>query len=479
MALAIPRQEVFNIEGLPVELKHEILKKLKTEFLEKICAPVSIHWSGMVGDIISQRAIKVDRIVPTFLRPELESRLPPDQRNNPVQLLKLYERSMLRHKIDITSVLISSDILNPRKGIISKVRQIRHCDCPVLDECIIRAIHLLPAFNLFIVLASSGLKFFHLVDLDRHLDNNNVGGDVREFTVESGSWFRNLACSEISVYGDEIVAQETSKILLLIKVTSCDTENRKVYLQRIRNIYLPLWSRCLCLLTDKILILYTTGVIGIWDRKLDELFISQGPIENQRDSQAQHLIRMFRISTLVFIKTQPNENYRWYVVDTNDPNVDIHILEMPELVTSAFLHAEPQWECTEVYYFEFWCNCLIVHCQVQSLITAGRTENRLLIKRTKRYPSLEDFEGDPSLAVKRSILCDFDCRTKSIVLNGTVMPPFLPPSLQPWQLDPLVSEPIPVADMISIEWDRRRRRRLKTYRIRISNLPVKHSAARR
>jgi len=66
-----------------------------------------------------------------------------------------------------------------------------------------------------------------------------------------------------------------------------------------------------------------------------------------------------------------------------------------------------------------------------------------------------------------------------VVLNGTVTTPFLPPSLRPWQLDPQVCDPIPVADLISIEWDRRRRRRLKLYRIRIANLPGKKFGASR
>ncbi|ODM98054.1 hypothetical protein Ocin01_08608 [Orchesella cincta] len=471
MALALPKQAIFNIEGLPVELKHEILKKIKTEYLELVCAQVSTHWSDMVGDIIRHRAARVDRIVPSFLRPELESRLPPDQRMDPVHLLKLYERSVLRNKIDVTSVLISSDILNPRKGIISKVRQIRHCDCPVLDECIVRAIHLMPAFNLFIVLASTGLKFFHLLDLDRHLDNNNVSGDVREFTcLTSGTWFRDLACSEISVLGEEIVAQETTRVLLLLKVTSCDTEHRQISLERVRNIYLPLWSRSLCLLNDRVLILYTSGFVGMWDRTLDELFISPAACENQRDSQAQHLTRMFRVSSLVFIKTQPDETCRWYVLDPSDPNVEVHGIEMAELVTAGFLHAEPQWECTEVYYIEFFCNSFIVHCQ-------GKSENRLLIKRMKRYPIFDDFRTKG--AFRNSFISEFENRTKSVVLNGTIISPFLPPNLRPWQLDPRVSDPIPVADMISIEWDRRRRRRLKLYRIRIANLPEKPSGALR
>lgn len=96
----------FEFERLPVELKHEVFKKLSTGFLEEVCSLVNPEWQGMVTDIINQRAQKYQQAIPQHIQNEFETRIDASAPNRPIQMLKLYERSMVWKKYTLTPRLV-------------------------------------------------------------------------------------------------------------------------------------------------------------------------------------------------------------------------------------------------------------------------------------------------------------------------------------------------------------------------------------
>lgn len=96
----------FNFDLLPVELKHEILRKLKTVFLQDVCAKVSQQWEGMVADIVNQRLLQIPNLIPTSIRRELNNEIQSDSENAQLQLLRLFETSYLERRFNVTAVKV-------------------------------------------------------------------------------------------------------------------------------------------------------------------------------------------------------------------------------------------------------------------------------------------------------------------------------------------------------------------------------------
>lgn len=96
----------FNFEGLPVELKHGVLKKFKTGYLREVCATVSMEWRGMVNDILEQRQLNIERIITPYFRNEMAMRVCQNVLGDPLEIIKFYENVMLSKKFDVTSVVV-------------------------------------------------------------------------------------------------------------------------------------------------------------------------------------------------------------------------------------------------------------------------------------------------------------------------------------------------------------------------------------
>ncbi len=145
-----------------------------------------------------------------------------------------------------------------RGGLIYKLReyrQDRECGCEDVSDCTLRILCVMPAFNLFLLdYPQEGLRFFNLADIEKL----NVRPDPNEFLhyrcPNVAEWLRNdrVTSSGVSVFGEYILVEEKSKTLLLLKVTSCDHDQRTVNLERVRRIHLPIWSMAFSLFEDRV-----------------------------------------------------------------------------------------------------------------------------------------------------------------------------------------------------------------------------------
>lgn len=98
------RKHQFEFNTLPVELRHLVLKKLKTKFLDEVCAQVCTEWQGMVYDILEQRRANVGQIIPDFFRKEIQLRIKLELSGDPLELLKYYENALTSDTVTATMI---------------------------------------------------------------------------------------------------------------------------------------------------------------------------------------------------------------------------------------------------------------------------------------------------------------------------------------------------------------------------------------
>ncbi len=96
----------FNFEGLPTELKQEVLKKLKTGYLLEVCAKVSLDWREIVNDMMERMQSTIGRMIPPYFRNEMAMRVRQNILDDPLEMIKFYENVMIFKKFDVTSVLV-------------------------------------------------------------------------------------------------------------------------------------------------------------------------------------------------------------------------------------------------------------------------------------------------------------------------------------------------------------------------------------
>ncbi|CAG7825253.1 unnamed protein product, partial [Allacma fusca] len=81
-----------------------------------------------------------------------------------------------------------------------------------------------------------------------------------------------------------------------------DHEQRSVTVERIRRIFLPIWSCALTLCDNKVFVLFTTGYLGVWHEDSDALVLSDNKCGTAETVKTMRLTMMFRCNDLIFIK---------------------------------------------------------------------------------------------------------------------------------------------------------------------------------
>lgn len=155
-------------------------------------------------------------------------------------------------------LISSANVVASKGGLIYKLlkyRQRRECVCHDTSDCILRILCVIPAFNLFLLdYPEEGLRFFNLADIEK-LDYRSKPNEIVHYECPNvAEWLGNdqVSSSGVSVFGEHILVEEKAKTLLLLKITSCDHDQRTVHLERVRRIHLPIWSTAFTLFEDRV-----------------------------------------------------------------------------------------------------------------------------------------------------------------------------------------------------------------------------------
>jgi len=170
-----------------------------------------------------------------------------------------------------------------------KIHTIRGCDCADINLCVVRALHFMPCHRLMLVQLPERIAFYCISDLYFIEEKNSVPCDLAEYETRvagpsaavSNIYIDNnthtavrygqasilfnhsihlivsIICTYYllfvdSVYNNHVVAQETTRVLILFKVLEANHSTRSVVVESIRRIFLPLWSCTVLMMEDKV-----------------------------------------------------------------------------------------------------------------------------------------------------------------------------------------------------------------------------------